>query len=291
MGVGTDRGWARVLPIGSLILSVGLAPLMSCGAAAQAARDVQRNSNRAEEDKTLDAAQGRSASTCAMPADPKSRDRLTILATKCCIATPPTDRNCLHFSQKDQFVIIKDGGARKPYGYLLVPSVPVAGIEATKQTEADPVAEFWQYGWQEAMHGYLKKPSQYMALAINSEKGRDQDQLHIHISCVHQSVADRLAKAGPISRDPAKPSVVSLGAHENQYEVITLASLTGDNSPFRVLTRFPHASRYIGDQSIAIIGTGKNPPFYMAVTYYVDGKNPGTAEELLDQTDGCGRMG
>ncbi|MFO1025047.1 MAG: CDP-diacylglycerol diphosphatase [Acetobacteraceae bacterium] len=229
-----------------------------------------------------------SASACSLPTPP-SRDILKVLATQCCTQSPFGDSHCLHYSQNNKFVTVKDAAVSKPFGYLILPSIAVTGIEQTSVTEADPVAEFWQYGWDQGMNYYLKKPASHTALAINSLKGRDQDQLHIHISCVLQSVATQLAGTAQISANPTQPTALTLGPHGNQYEVITLTSLTGDNSPFKILEKFPHAAGHIADQSIAIIGTGKNPPYYMAVTY-ASGKNPGAAEELLDQTTACGSV-
>lgn len=232
----------------------------------------------------------RSAGTCDLPSPP-SRDILKKLATNCCVAHPPTDAHCKYYSATDKYVVVKDANPRKPDGYLVIPSFPVTGIEDTRATEANPVVNFWQFGWNQATNGVLKKQPRNVALAINSKPGRDQDQLHIHLSCVLPSVAAKLAKAGKISTDPTKPTDVTLGSHNNPYEVVMLTSLTGASSPFRVIENFPHAKSHVADQSIAIIGTGTNSSYYMAVTYYVQGKNPGTAEELLDQTDNCDKVG
>jgi CDP-diacylglycerol pyrophosphatase len=223
------------------------------------------------------------------------------LATKCCTANPPTDGSCEYYSELhtatkgDEYIVVKDVAPQKPYGYLLMPSFAVTGIEDTKRTEVKPVVEFWQFGWKEATEHLkkLEKQPEDTALAINSKPGRDQDQLHIHLSCVLPSVAAALTKAGKISTDPTKPTEIPLGPHNNRYEIITMTSLTDAHSPFKMIEDFPHAKGHIGDQSIAIIGTGKtNPPsyYYMAVTYYVPHKNPGTAEELLDQTNDCGKL-
>jgi hypothetical protein len=40
----------------------------------------------------------------------------------------------------------------------------------------------------------------------------------------------------------------------------------------------------MGDQSIAVIGSKTAGVYYLLDTYYVKGANPGSAEELLDQT-------
>lgn len=231
----------------------------------------------------------RSAGTCDLPKPPNT---LTVLATKCCTANPPTDAHCKYYSATDKYVIVKDADPQKPYGYLIMPSFPVTGIEQTTETEKPPVADFWQFGWIEATQRFLKKSPKNTALAINSKPGRQQDQLHIHFSCVLSTVPGEIAKAGKISTDPTKPTTVQLGPHKDPYEVVTLTSLTGASSPFKLIEKFPHASGHIGDQSIAIIGTGTtNPPvYYMAVTYN-HGSNPGDAEELLNQTSTCGNVG
>ncbi len=237
-----------------------------------------------------------SSDSCKLPAPP-SRDILLDLATKCCAKPPGTSSSCKYISTADQYVVVKDADPNKPWGFLIIPTFAVTGIEDTKHTDAAPVVDFWQHGWNEATKSFLKKQAKNTALAINSKPGRDQDQLHIHLSCVLPSVASALSAADKkIGTDPKKPFSMTLGTHGNPYEVVKLTSLTGASSPFLLIKQFPGVSGSdMADQAIAIIGSSSSGTYYMAVTYYHELPNgktdPGQAEELLEQGNACANAG
>ena len=224
--------------------------------------------------------------SCNLPGPPNT---LWILASQCCKAQPPTANNCEDYSSKYEYVVVKDL-ATKPWGHLIIPTVKVTGIEDTKNTEAIPVLDFWEFGWDEATKRLKKKP-EHTALAINSKPGRDQNQLHIHMSCVHESVANKLEDADnkhKIDSNPKNAFTMKLGQHDNLYEVVKVKSLAGSSSPFKLVMQFPNVNlNDIANQSIAIVGSKTTGIYYMLVTHHVAGGNPGTAEELLNQTDTC----
>jgi CDP-diacylglycerol pyrophosphatase len=220
---------------------------------------------------------GRSAAACQL--QPKPNTLLSL--ARCCATDLSSDPSCRDYNQADSFVIIKDNAPEKPRAYLILSSVPVTGIEDAKIFEK-PFVNFWQYGWTEAQK-YLKEPADDTALAINSKRGRSQNQLHIHISCVLGSVAQTLANIdNSIGSDPAQPFTIELGPHGNRYEVIKVKSLSGANSPFRLVYQFPGAKAHMADQSIAVIGSHAAGVYYVLDTY-AHGSNRGAAEELLNQ--------
>jgi CDP-diacylglycerol pyrophosphatase len=215
------------------------------------------------------------ASCTALPSPP---DTLWTLA-ECCAKSLKSNPSCLVYDNKDKYVIIKDNNPKKPVAYLLMPSIKVTGIEDPQISKA-PVVAFWEYAWKQSQT-YLKPPAK-AALAINSVHGRDQNQLHIHISCVQPEVKKALDGA-TIGVFPAKPVALQLPPHNNTYEVVKVTSLDGKQSPFLVIQEDPRAKAHMGSQSIAVVGTAKANEYFVLNTYY-HGGNPGTAEELLDQT-------
>jgi CDP-diacylglycerol pyrophosphatase len=226
------------------------------------------------------ASRGRSAPACQL--QPKPNTLLSL--AECCATDLKSDPDCRDYNQADSFVIVKDNDPQKSRSYLIISSVPVTGIEDAKIFKK-PFVNFWQYGWAEAQK-YLKKPADDTALAINSKRGRSQNQLHIHISCVLGSVAQTLASTDKsIGSDPAKPLTVELGPHGNAYDVIKVKSLSDANSPFQLVYQFPGAKAHMADQSIAVIGSHAAGVYYVLDTY-AHGSNRGAAEELLNQK--CG---
>lgn len=205
---------------------------------------------------------------------------------QCCATDLKSNPSCLYDDKTNTFVIVKDNNPKKTIAYLIIPSTTkVTGIE-DKQIFSKPFVNFWDDGWKELKY-VLKKPTgRFTGLAINSENGRDQNQLHIHISCVSPQVAQTLASNDTnIGTDPKKPwKQLVLGTHNNKYEALKVKLLTDTNSPFNLITDIPGAVNHMKDQSIAVVELKTPDEYYVLNTYYDPvSKNPGTAEELLDQ--------
>jgi CDP-diacylglycerol pyrophosphatase len=191
-----------------------------------------------------------------------------------------SDVGCRVSDKKDGYVIIKDNSARKPRSYLIIPTSRVTGIE-DGLVARPPVVDFWQYGWGQS-RTYPGYPAADTGMAINSELGRTQNQLHIHISCVRPEVKTALEQA-PIGFFPAPPVTLRLPPHDNFYRATKVTGLTGAQSPFLVFQADPQVRDRMGDQSIAVVGSQVAGQFFVLDTQARDGK-PGHAEELLDQT-------
>jgi CDP-diacylglycerol pyrophosphatase len=219
---------------------------------------------------------GAAAGACVVAAPPNS---LWSLA-RCCARDLLSDRYCRTYSKIGDFIILKDNSPAKPEAYLIIPTSKVTGI-GDERIFVPPIAAFWAYGWQQARI-YLNKPAVDTALAINSEHGRSQDQLHIHISCVRRDVARALAENDQkIGGDPAKPVEIPLGPQNHISRVIKVVSLTAE-SPFALAAAMPGAKAVMAEQSIAVVGSRTPGTYYVLDTYH-QGDNPGAAEELLEQ--------
>ena len=216
------------------------------------------------------------AATCTLEPRPNT---LWSLA-QCCAKDLSGNSTCVLYDAKDEYVIVKDNAPEKPDAYLIIPTVPVTGIEDPKIFGL-PFLDFWQDGWLRSQK-YPGRPGSETALAINSKYGRSQNQLHIHISCVLPDVSKTL-QSTDVPAYPAPPVKLHLGTHGNIYAAVKVTGLTGQNSPFNVVESFPGVKGHMAEQSIAVIGS-LNPSEYYVVDTYRNGSNPGHAEELLDQT-------
>jgi len=217
------------------------------------------------------------AAACVVARPPAS---LWSLA-QCCARNLRSDPDCRAYDKADGYIILKDHSPAKPDAYLIIPTTRVTGIE-DRRIFAPPVADFWAYGWRQAQT-YLRQPPARTGLAINSEYGRTQNQLHIHISCVRADVARTLAEnAAKIGTDPARPLEIALCARADIYRVVKVTSLVSP-SPFALAAAMPGARDDMAAQSIAVVGA-QMPGRYFVLDTYHHGDNPGAAEELLDQS-------
>ncbi|MGC0152796.1 CDP-diacylglycerol diphosphatase [Chromobacterium vaccinii] len=79
--------------------------------------------------------------------------------------------------------------------YLLIPTRRVGGIESPQLLNGDAPA-YWREAW--AARGFMEArrgqplPRRVVSLAINSQYGRSQNQLHIHISCIDRTVRQQI---------------------------------------------------------------------------------------------------
>ncbi len=220
------------------------------------------------------------APTCVVAPGPNS---LWSLA-QCCSRNLQSNRGCRAYDATDEYIILKDNSPTKPAAYLIIPTIPVTGME-DKQIFSPPVLDFWEYGWQQAKL-LVKKPAEDVGLAINSQRGRSQNQLHIHIACVLPAVARTLdSHAAAIGPDPAAALRLALAPANHVYRIIKVDKLGGHDSPFTLVAAMPNAAPQMADQSIAVIGSAA-PNTYFVLDASANDANPGFAEELLDQN--CG---
>ncbi len=89
---------------------------------------------------------------------------------------------------------------RDPYQYLLLPSERITGIEDPRLAAPGTPNYFW-YAWQarallaEKLGKQLRETD--IALTVNAENARTQNQLHIHISCLDPKVRAMLDMLEP----------------------------------------------------------------------------------------------
>lgn len=220
--------------------------------------------------------------TCPVPAPPPPNRNALWNLVECC--KQGKDTHCVIYNPNDAYIVAKDASKSKPESYLIIPSIKMTGIEDS-QTLNTPTLDIWQYGWTESLK-MRKFDESNLGLAINSRQGRDQDQLHIHMSCVKSGVFKAL-EGVKVSSDPKSPTKLQLPPNNNNYEAVLLKSLVGNSSPFKILRQLPHVNaQNISEQSVAIV-KGRDPQTFVFLNTYAHDKDQGEAEELLNQT--CSR--
>ena len=173
--------------------------------------------------------------------------------------------------------------------FLLIPTMPVTGIE-DKQLLAPGSPNYWQAAWT-ARHLVERQvghdiPRDLIGLSINSQHGRSQNQLHIHIDCIRVAVRQALlANAGKIG--PRWTDLdVDLAGYRYRAMRIDGEDL-GPRDPFKLLAEGdPAAAADMGSETLTVAGAvlpdGK-PGFYLlsdrADITHLD---MGSSESLLD---------
>jgi CDP-diacylglycerol pyrophosphatase len=185
------------------------------------------------------------------------------------------------------FAVLKDiHGATQ---LLLIPTDRMGGIEAP-QLLAPGARNYWQDAW--AARPLFERragptPREDIALAINSQYGRSQNQLHIHIDCVRPDVRQILTAQQRLIGQGWSLLNVDLAGHRYRVRRVEGADL-GSTDPFRLLAQDPQARADMGRETLVVIGAvfqGGRPGFVLLS----DRADPalgdiGHGEDLLDPT-------
>jgi CDP-diacylglycerol pyrophosphatase len=201
---------------------------------------------------------------------------------------------CRQVDLSRRFAVLKDIFGKTQY--LVLPTDTLEGIESPSLL-APGAPNYWQYAWE--ARSFVEEaagrsiPRDYVGLAINSAKGRSQNQLHIHVDCVRRDVIATLkhyqAAVGPEWR------AVPVRFRGHRYLAMRIDGTDlGKADPFQLLAdKLPRARATMGDQTLVVIGAtfkdGK-PGFYILNDHA--GATPddqGSGEELLDHS--CAVLG
>ena len=191
---------------------------------------------------------------------------------------------CIRHDSTQNYVFSHDK-RYPPTNYLIMPDTQIPGIECNDIFQ-EPLNEIWDHGWTWS-RAYPGRDESLTGMAINSKCHRDQDQLHIHVSCVHATVREFLKHHdAEIPNYPAAPISRKLGPYCTSYEIVKVLSLKGGSSPFKVVQNFPRAKHRMDLQSIAVVGSQKKKQEYFVLNsfYQAQIEHTGHAEDLLDET-------
>jgi CDP-diacylglycerol pyrophosphatase len=173
--------------------------------------------------------------------------------------------------------------------FLVIPTDRITGIESPV-LEAPQTPNYWEAAWEarQFMAESLGKPVPRgdVGLAINSEKGRTQNQLHIHVDCLRPEVIGALRTNEDVITASWTAFPVALAGHAYTAMRIEAADLAGVN-PFRLLADGDSTARAdMGDETIVAVATtfrdGRDGFVLLANRADPAAGNPGSGEELLD---------
>ncbi|VXB18341.1 CDP-diacylglycerol pyrophosphatase [Burkholderia sp. 8Y] len=203
----------------------------------------------------------------------------------------PIEQQCAEVNRAGGYAVLKDivGVAQ----YLLIPTARVTGIESPVLLEPD-TPNYWREAWN-ARH-YVddalrrRLPRDEMSLAVNSASGRTQNQLHIHIDCLADDVAQALREAGPGIGTEWAPLPSRLLGHRYRALRIDDADLSRTD-PFRLLAAtVAQEGGSMGDQTLLLVGAHRSDgaPAFFLLNDHVGPGDAASSEELQDHTCALG---
>ncbi|KAB8310500.1 CDP-diacylglycerol diphosphatase [Erwinia endophytica] len=188
---------------------------------------------------------------------------------------------CRQVDLRDGYVVLKDRVG--PLQFLLIPVDKITGIESpTLLNPSTP--NFFAAAWR-ARHYMKEKRGQtiddsMVALAINSLRGRTQNQMHIHISCLKPDIRQRLNSLDASLTSQWQSE--QLGDHQYQVRALTRDELINTSPFIRVANELPGAREEMYKYGIAIASLPDGRKALMVIKRNLLLLNRGSAEELQD---------
>jgi len=171
---------------------------------------------------------------------------------------------------------------------LAIPTRRITGIEDPQMLAPDAPPVFAD-GWKaktlvEARLGGRLLPREAVALAINSQYARSQEQLHVHVDCVRADVVKALADYTPALDDQWRAMTVALDGRKYFARRIVSDDLSSSEPLLRVLADgLKEAKDHMGAMSLGVVGAefdGKPGFVLLADVFSLEGG--GHAEDLQD---------
>lgn len=200
-----------------------------------------------------------------VPAEP-ARQVLWIALQTCLLAERTTGRTfpCLAVdlgsADRSGTAVLRAPG--QPTHTVVIPTVRVVGLEAP-ELQRESGNAYWRAALAarhfvtDARKGAT--PSEDVGLAVNSEGGRSQGQLHIHVDCVKPRVRAALrAYASRIHAGWAPMPIALQGSHF--FAMRIRATEAESFNPFAALARLPGRRPDLAQTSFAAISTPADDP-------------------------------
>jgi CDP-diacylglycerol pyrophosphatase len=151
------------------------------------------------------------------------------------------------------YAIVKD--RHGPAQYLLIPTARITGIESPLLLRVG-ATNYFAAAWQArghvdaALHRSL--PRDALSLAINSIKGRSQEQLHIHIDCLREDVYTSIKNMLPGIDTQWRELPTTLAGH--RYRAIYLPGRELTANPIALVAATLADPQEMGAQTVAVVG-------------------------------------
>ena len=190
---------------------------------------------------------------------------------------------CVVIDRGHGFAVLKD--RKGSDHFLLLPTQRMRGIEDGALLGAAAI-NYFEYAWE--ARGLLSNgkaqhiPDASIALAVNSEGGRTQNQLHIHLSCLKPDIQQRLREVGPLVGRDWHLLPESLEGHV-YYARRVDAEAFGRDGAFRMLaTGIEGAADNMGEFGLAATSFGDGSMLLLATRRDLSTLNFASPEELQD---------
>ena len=188
---------------------------------------------------------------------------------------------CQHVDQPHRYAMLKDMNG--PLQYLLIPLDKITGIESPRLLQpATP--NYFALAWHERTLLAQRRGSpiadRVLSLAINSQYGRTQNQLHIHLSCLRPDVRQQLDKLKP--QLGGKWQELTLRKHRYWLRTLTADELTQQSAFIRLADERPQVRTEMGKYGLALAELSDGRLVLMAIERNWLLLNSGSAEELQD---------
>jgi len=171
--------------------------------------------------------------------------------------------------------------------FLLIPTARVPGIESPALLMPD-APNYWAPAWAARRYvlarAHRRLPRDAIGLAVNSAKGRSQNQLHIHVDCVRPDLRRYLARHSAGLSRRWSPLGVAFDGHRYLVRRLDSGDLRGTD-PFRVLARDQTAARAdMGNWTLVAVGA--KPRGFVLLAGHVDPAthDDASGDELLDHS-------
>jgi CDP-diacylglycerol pyrophosphatase len=195
---------------------------------------------------------------------------------------------CVAVNLGQGYAVLKD--LRGKTQLLLIPTARVTGIESPALLSRKS-PNYWQDAWDARPlfeRGAGKPvPREDLGLAINSEFGRTQNQLHIHIDCLKPAVRDALAADRDRIDDTWSDFTVPFYGHHYRVRRVSGEDLA-PHDPFRLLAEDPRARDDMAHETLVVAGAqfdkDKSGFYLLSDRADLAHWNEGAGEELLDHS-------
>ncbi|MGB7802688.1 CDP-diacylglycerol diphosphatase [Buttiauxella sp.] len=196
---------------------------------------------------------------------------------------------CAKVDLQSGYVLLKD--INGPLQYLLMPTAKISGMESPELLDAK-TANFLWLAWQQrnvmSVRRGAQVPDDVISLTINSETGRSQNQLHIHISCLRADVREQLNQYANTLNTDWQTFPVSLAGNPYIARKVTPAEFS-QHSPFMMLAaEVAQARENMGRYSLAMAKLKDGEWIALATERNLLRLNLASAEQLQDHD--CGLL-
>lgn len=190
---------------------------------------------------------------------------------------------CQRVDLLHHYAMLKD--MHGPLQYLLIPLDKITGIESPRLLQpATPnyVALAWHERTLPAQRRGSPINDRVLSLAINSQYGRTQNQLHIHLSCLRPDVRQQLDQLTP--QLSGRWQSITLRKHHYWLRALTSDELNQKSAFIRLADELPEARTEMGKYGLALAELSDGRLVLMALERNWLLLNSGSAEELQDHT-------